>query len=334
MTKQTATQSDNLTGIVQGAVVTEVATASADAKADASAFEAPDWIKILPAGKVTTRDGRSFEFDPAVLAARFDKDGIDIPIDLDHGTANNKKPEAVAWIKQLDARTDGLFGRVEWLDVGREVLAAKTRRYVSPTFKHSEGKAGWLHSVALVAAPALSMPALAHATSDPQEEPSMKAIAEALGLEADASETACLSAITVLSTDKVDKAIHDETLAKLTAATDELEQLKADARQKEVDDLLETALADKKILPANRDHFASLCATDESLAQVKALLAATAKGLAPTGLDIQAAPDADTDTDDPVKLAALANAYQEEQAAKGITVDIIDAVEHVKGGDK
>lgn len=328
MTQKTTVHSD----IAQGDVVTEIATANAET----GAFEAPEWIKILPAGKTVTRDGRSFTFDPKKLAARFQKDGIDIPIDLDHGITKGGKPEAVGWIKELDARADGLYGRVDWLQTGRDVLEAKTRRFISPTFTHTkQGSATWLHSVALVSAPALSMPALASASPDELKEAPMNAIAEALGLTADADEAACLTAISTLSTGKVDKAVHDETLAKLEAATGELAALKADTRKRHVDELLEGALKDKKILPAQRDHYASLCATDEGLTQVKALLDATAKGLGASGLDDKDAGSADGgDELDPVQLAAKASAYQAEQTAKGITVDIIDAVNHVKGDGK
>lgn len=117
MTKQTASPSD----IAHGAVVTEIATAGAAAEMAA----VPEWIKILPAGKVTTRDGRFFIFDAEALAARFNADGIDIPVDLDHGISKNDKPAAVGWIKEMAAKPDGLYGRVDWLDAGKKVLAEK-----------------------------------------------------------------------------------------------------------------------------------------------------------------------------------------------------------------
>ncbi|QFS97568.1 Mu-like prophage I protein [Labrenzia sp. THAF191b] len=326
MTKQTASPSD----IAHGAVVTEIATAGAAAEMAA----VPEWIKILPAGKVTTRDGRFFIFDAEALAARFNADGIDIPVDLDHGISKNDKPAAVGWIKEMAAKPDGLYGRVDWLDAGKKVLAEKSRRFISPTFPHTkEGKAVWLHSVALVAAPALAMPALAHAspeTATEENQMPIKSIAEALGLGTDADEAACLTAITGLSTGKVDKSVHDEALTKLSAATQELATLKADGRKKDVDDLLEGALADKKIFPAQRDHYEKLCATDEGFDQVKALLGATAKGLAPSGLDDKTTLS-DDEPGDPVTLSAKATAYQAEQAAKGIHIDIAQAVNHVKG---
>lgn len=137
---------------------------------DATAVEAShDWIKVAPRGSVVTRDGRSYSFNPETLAARFAADGIDIPIDFDHAIAVKAKlgerADAVGWVKQLQARLDGLWARVEWLQTALSALTSRTHRFISPTFHHDvAGTATWLHSIALVAAPALSMPAIASAS--------------------------------------------------------------------------------------------------------------------------------------------------------------------------
>ncbi|MFD2183595.1 phage protease [Rhodoplanes azumiensis] len=145
----------------------------------------PAWVKVAPRGPVTTRDGRAYQFDPEALAARFAADGIDIPVDLDHAIARKtlfgERADAVGWVKELQARADGLYARVEWLAAATAALAARTHRFISPTFKHDDkGTATWLHSIALVAAPALSMPALAAAiggTAPAPRDPVMLAAA-------------------------------------------------------------------------------------------------------------------------------------------------------------
>ena len=61
MSKQTVAPNSSLTyGVIAGPV----------AALDASGA-APQWIKVTPVGRVKTRDGRSYSFDVAVLAARF-----------------------------------------------------------------------------------------------------------------------------------------------------------------------------------------------------------------------------------------------------------------------
>ncbi|NEK06122.1 hypothetical protein GR239_37165, partial [Rhizobium leguminosarum] len=52
-----------------------------------------------------------------------------------------------------------------------------------------------------------------------------------------------------------------------------------------VDTLLEDALKAKKIVPAQRDQYAALCATPEGLAQVTALLGTMTATLSASGLD-------------------------------------------------
>lgn len=305
----------------------------------------PAWIKVAPAGRVTTRDGRSFAFDPATLVARFHSDGIAIPVDLDHSVPRKAMfgdaGTVAGWAAELEARADGLYARVDWLEPGKAALAARTHRFVSPTFNHDDaGNATWLHSIALVPAPALAMPAVASAGGSPQEDqPMLKKIAVALGLAETADEAACLSALTTLQAGMVSKAVHEQALANLTAVTTardaaeaKLATLAAETHKAEVDALLETALTDKKIVPAQRAQYATLCATADGLAQVKALLSATPRGLQASNLDTQDLPAGDTDLTDPVKLAGLAAQFQKRQAEAGIVISHADAVVAVRDG--
>ncbi|SOC26867.1 phage protease [Stappia indica] len=316
-----------------GAAACGVVLLSADAVGEA---DDASWIKVAPRGRVTTRDGRNYAFDPERLAARFQDDGIEIPVDLDHSVSlrakNGDAGTVVGWVKEIDARLDGLFARVEWLEAGRDVLRARTHRFVSPTIHHTKtGEATWLHSVALVAAPALPLPAVASAIGpvrEPHQETSMKSVLSALGLAEGADEAACLAAITTLKANTVPKDVHDEALATLSAKSEELAALQAAVRSGEVEDLIEGALAAKKIVPAQRESYAALCATDEGLASVKKLLEATPASLAASGLGNRQ-PAADKVLD-PATLAAKARALVVESRARGVEISIADAVNQVK----
>lgn len=323
MAQRTAHLPQSLTtGIIAG----EVAALDAGAP--------PDWVRVAPAGRVETRDGRTFTFEAATLAARYTADAVDLPIDIDHAIARRgslgEKADAVAWIKELSARPDGLWARVEWLESGLAVLSARTHRYISPTFRHdTSGRATWLHSVALVAAPALAMPAVADATGADQETSVLSAIAQALGLAGTADEAACLNAI---STGVVPREVHAQTLANLAATTTELTALKDAIRKDKVDALIESALAAKKIVPAQRERYAALCATDDGLAQVTALLDATPANLPGSGLDTRQPPTGGGD--DAVVLSARATEYRTRMAAGGVQMSMADAVIAVHGGAK
>ncbi|CAH0339582.1 phage protease [Rhizobium sp. CECT 9324] len=291
----------------------------------------PEWIKVAPRGKFTARDGRQFDVDPELLAARFVTDGVDLPIDVDHATVKKamfgESAPAVGWISKLEARADGLYAKVEWLQAGLDVLTARTHRYISPTLKHDDnGKAYWIHSAALVAAPAASMPAVASAdltsqTTQLREKPMLKAIAAALGLSEDASEASCLSALTGLKS-RIDPAIHQEALTKVQTLSSELEARNKADHQGKVEVLLESALAAKKIVPAQRDQYAALCATNDGLAQVTALFGTMTATLAASGLDGKKDPAGQLATlsaEDREVMKMMGQTEEEFRKANGLT---------------
>lgn len=308
---------DTMTGLT-------VLDAFAGDPAAVAAQRAPEWIKLAPRGKFTARDGRVFEVDPDTLVSRFDGDGVDLPIDLDHATVKKAMfgdaAPALGWISKLEARADGLYGKAEWLDEGTRVLAARTHRYISPTLKTDDrGKAYWLHSAALVAAPAASMPALASAQPTTTEPTMLKAIAAALGLNEDAAETSCLSAITDLRK-RIDPAVHEQTLATLSTVQAKLDGIEKTARKDKVDALLEGALTAKKISPAQRESYELLCATDDGLVQVTKLIETLGAGLAASGLDAKPTPGglATLSAEDRDVMKLLGQTEEEFRKANGL----------------
>ena len=87
---------------------------------------------------------------------------VDIPVDYDHQlehTAMNGRPAiAAGWITELEARADGVWGRVEWTDKGKAHVAAREYRYVSPVYYYEQGTGEILaiESVALTNVPNLT----------------------------------------------------------------------------------------------------------------------------------------------------------------------------------
>lgn len=230
----------------------------------------PEWIKVAPRGRFTARDGRSFEVSPEALTERFNADGISIPVDLNHATilkaTKGDESPAYGWIEELQARSDGLYGRVKWLDRGRSVLAEKSHPYLSPAFgsTDSKGRATWLHSVALVATPAVAMPALASAQTNEEETTEManKKIAQALGLAADVSEDELLAAIANL------RAKADGTTALIDGAQSAMKTLSAEvgkARNDRIERRVDEAIRAGTATPALRDFCVTLAGLDEGM---------------------------------------------------------------------
>lgn len=292
----------------------------------------PEWIAIFPkVGRIETRDGRSYDVDATALIARFKADGVAVPIDVNHSTHHAAKTgaraDAVAWINELRVEGGELQGKVEWLAEGKSLLAAKSYRFISPDFFHtSEGKTTWLRSVALVTAPALGgQKALAAASS---QESTMDKLAAALGVTAGANETALLTA---LNAGFVPKGVHDKAVAALSASETKLKEIEEANRKARVDALIEGALKEKKILPAEKDHYAQLCATDSGFESVKALLSAKSPALGKSGLDEKKEPDGDA-----AALSALTptqlSAKAKKMVADGEAEDFLSAMTAL--GDK
>lgn len=114
------------------------AAASGDAPGGASV---PDWVHLLPAGRIETFDGRGpYEVADAqaVIEASLGARG-DIEVDVNHATfaaAPEGRPSpAAGWIRDMQARADGIWGRVEWTEEGRRLVAGRAWRRISPVIR-------------------------------------------------------------------------------------------------------------------------------------------------------------------------------------------------------
>lgn len=122
--------------------MTAFLTAMCDRELDDSA---PDWVHLFPLGEMTGRDGRRFSLsDPQALIELFNEGAVDLPIDYEHQADASPKDKsgpvpAAGWIKELKARADGLWGRVEWTAQASQLIAEKAYRYLSPSFFHRKG---------------------------------------------------------------------------------------------------------------------------------------------------------------------------------------------------
>jgi phage I-like protein len=225
---------------------------------------ASGWIKITPRGRVQTRDGRSYAFEPEQLASRFASDDVKVPIDFEHGIAKlaskGSRSDAIGWVEDMEARPDGLYAQVEWLDAGKAALAAKSHRYVSPTFPvDRHGNAQFIHSVALVTAPALSkMPALAHLAADNEDDDMLLAkLRSALSLPEDATEEEALAAIGGLV--QVNLSANGNVQLLLS----DLAKEKGEVRTKRAEEKADQAIRQGAFPPYMRDWAIATCSANE-----------------------------------------------------------------------
>ena len=119
--------------------MTGLAFATCD-RALAPGGAAPEWVHLFPSGPMVGRCRRRFDLaEPDAVIADFRKRGVDLPIDYEHQSdtpeaKRNGLVPAAGWIRDLRVDDTGLWGRVEWTDTAREMIARHKYRYLSPSF--------------------------------------------------------------------------------------------------------------------------------------------------------------------------------------------------------
>lgn len=161
---------------------------------------APDWVHLLPSGQMVTQDGRgpySLENAEAVLQASLKDAGGRMVVDENHATdtasKNGHAARAAGWIVELQSRSDGVWGRVEWTKFGQELMADKSYRGVSPVIMHdAKNRIGRILRASLTNAPNLKGLVSLHMETDMDF---LKSLAAELGLPEDASEADVMAAV-------------------------------------------------------------------------------------------------------------------------------------------
>ena len=166
--------------------------------------DAPEWIHLLPApadGLVKTADQRGpYRLERAELQAIIDRSfqrAPQIEIDVNHATylaaKNGGRSDAVGWIVEMQAREDGIWGRVDWTPEGRRLVAERAYRAVSPVLMSDRSMT--VRSIAnasLVNRP--NLPGLARLNQE-GAMPLRETLAGKLGLEEDATDDDVVAAI-------------------------------------------------------------------------------------------------------------------------------------------
>lgn len=245
----------------------------------------PSLVRLLPLGVVNSQQGQfvvdaeSFE----AMCESFVGRGLDLVIDYEHQTLKDVQAPAGGWIKELVLSDNAICGRVEWTAKATEYLKNKEYRYLSPVImvRSSDRKVLELKSAALTNTPAIDnmFPIInSENFTFNKGESSMellKQLAALLGLAEGAAEADVLAAVqgllnrcevvankTILSLLSLkDTATTAEVAAKITTLQNPagfvpVEQYNLVANKLntlESGDLVEQALKDGKIIPAQKE---------------------------------------------------------------------------------
>lgn len=271
-----------------------------------------EWVKLLPMGQFGGKDGRGpylvedMAHAQAIIAAsKPEGSSLDPVVDYDHQTdlaavkdVGGTAP-ASGWIVEMQARADGIWGKIAWTAKALAALKDREYRYLSPVFPHSKstGRVLAILRAGLTNKPNLELGALAsEEASDGDDDLNKAKLAQALGLGEDATEDQIHAAITAnaaaaaAATQNLALAAQaaglkpdakpDEVVTAISAAlaakpagdqTDaivelqsQLNTLKADLDKKDGEAAVDVAIASGKITPAARDTFIALHASDRA----------------------------------------------------------------------
>lgn len=259
--------------------------------------DAPEIIRLIPLGKVSSRKG-DFVADEESFAeiCKYAKGrGIDIVIDYEHQTLMDVQAPAAGWIKELTLTEDAICGRVEWTPKAAEYLKNKEYRYLSPVIvvRPSNSKVIRLLSVALTNVPAIDgMLPIANKTDIEEGEENMDfteylaQLAVLLGLPEGATGEDVSGAVkklaeecktlrdgqmqpvankTILSLLTLkDGATTADVTAKIVSLQNQVSQLDGKISEQECAGLVEKALKEGKITPAQKDWATQYALTDKA----------------------------------------------------------------------
>lgn len=158
----------------------------------------PEWVHLCPAGTFTGVDGRGPYTvpDPAALVRNSMAGGRKLPIDENHstdlaGVVGGPAP-ARGWIVAMEARDDGIWGKVEWTPTGTTLMTERAYSGISPSWPRTpNGKVTQILRASLTNAPNLTLNTLNHQ----ETRMDLVQLRAALGLSDTADEAAIMAAI-------------------------------------------------------------------------------------------------------------------------------------------
>ncbi|MFZ0888152.1 MAG: phage protease [Candidatus Binataceae bacterium] len=292
MTKKPAIQNDLSAPL---AIEAEATIAAAFAAIEQGATP-PEWIRLIPAGRFTTRDGRGpfVNDDPEAVVEATRALGMEagLPVDYDHatdfGAPRGTPAPAAGWVTEFDIRSGEIWGRVEWTEAGAAKLAAKEYCYISPVFELDKSTkiVTRILRVALTNNPALFDTAIASRRSVMTEEKAMEpeefraALCRALGMADDSTHEQILARLAEFvpkgDRDGAEDDDDDEATAARLIATGkvvssesykslvtEVNALKAEGIRERAERSVTAAMKGGKLLPAQREWALAYCARDE-----------------------------------------------------------------------
>lgn len=242
----------------------------------------PEWVHLLPAGAVRTNDGRGPYAVKALqaIATTSLPDGKRLPIDechvMDKGQSIGLPGPARGWIVEMQARDDGLWGRVEWTPTGKQLMEEKAYIGLSPVILHTQQG----EVLQVLRASLTNLPNLQGLVSLHSEETQMdwKAkLIELLGLGSEADDAAIEAALkakmeAVVQTEHSQNLLQHPTVvalqSQLTDVTGQLNAIRKEGQRSAATAFVDAAIAAGRVgVKPLRDDYISMHMQDPERAR-------------------------------------------------------------------
>ncbi len=236
------------------------------------------WIHLVPAGSFSGRDGRgpySLSSPQAVIdESKAYAGSIKIPVDYDHqidfAAKNGRPAPAAGWITTLQARQDGIWGKVEWTPKAEAHIAGGEYRYISPVFNVSaDGVVRRFLRASLTNNPNLyELKALFSANPDPASmEQFLATLRQLLNLPDDSDNAAILAALGDVNKGGKSQGEPDPSkfvpIADFEKVVAELNSLKQGVSKQSALDHVETQIRNANMPTYLKDWGVALCSVNK-----------------------------------------------------------------------
>lgn len=243
----------------------------------------PEWLHLLPAGAIATRDGRGPYKIASMAALATLAPGEKLAVDechaIDKGAGVGLPGRAVGWIVALEAREDGLWGRVEWNRSGQSLMEERAYAGVSPVIMHSaDGTITRIARASLTNTPNLMGLTALHSEEEVTIMDWKNKLIELLGLDSDADDDAVMAALAAKMKNEASTAAPmGEQLdspavlalqSQLATVSGELNQLRTDRAREQAEGFVDAAIAEGRVgIKPLRDEYVALHMADAARAQ-------------------------------------------------------------------
>lgn len=218
---------------------------SANLSLNAYALSGP--IMVLPIGEIIGRDGRRWVLtydDASKIVDAIRRNGVDIVLDFEHGSYYGDG-RAAGWFlaDSFEVREDGIYAVLELTQSGKQAVESREYRYLSPSFYASGERILELESVALTNIP--NIPVIPALNNKERGAEKMEVEMELNALRERLLETR----------KKLDDVIEerDKALLEISRLQGELSAYKLREREREINEMVERAIADGKLAPSQRE---------------------------------------------------------------------------------